>query len=200
MGFISIMNKALFLCLLTVFLFTSCDDGKNNLNNGETSGKINTVSVIIDDELWNGEIGDSLRNKFASPVLGLPQEEPILTINQFPVKLLEGFMYNSRNIIVVKKTSKSDYKLEENDNKNPQIVARFSGKTVSHCGNCRTSRGLHSIHCVTSKVRLAQKLSQSATFGSAHRSITLLNSSRLRAFFAGSRQVGTVVPDQKQRE
>ena len=124
------MNKALFLCLLTVFLFTSCDDGKNNLNNGETSGKINTVSVIIDDELWNGEIGDSLRNKFASPVLGLPQEEPILTINQFPVKLLEGFMYNSRNIIVVKKTSKSEYKLEENEVKNPQIVARFSGKTV----------------------------------------------------------------------
>jgi hypothetical protein len=35
-------------------------------------------------------VGDSIRNKFASPVLGLPQEEPIFLLNQYPVKLLEG--------------------------------------------------------------------------------------------------------------
>jgi hypothetical protein len=32
---------------------------------------------VIDDQQWNGEIGDSIRNKFASPVIGLPQEEPL---------------------------------------------------------------------------------------------------------------------------
>jgi hypothetical protein len=31
---------------------------------------------VSGDQLWN-EVGDSIRNKFASPVLGLPQEEPI---------------------------------------------------------------------------------------------------------------------------
>jgi hypothetical protein len=36
-------------------------------------GKVNNISVIIDEQ-WNGEIGDSIRNKFASPVIGLPQE------------------------------------------------------------------------------------------------------------------------------
>jgi hypothetical protein len=40
-------------------------------------GKINNISVIIDQQ-WNGEIGDSIRNKFASPVIGLPQEELFL--------------------------------------------------------------------------------------------------------------------------
>jgi hypothetical protein len=65
-------------------------------------GKVNNISVIIDDQQWNGEIGDSIRNKFASPVIGLPQEEP-LTINQYPLKLMEGFMTDSRNIIIVKK-------------------------------------------------------------------------------------------------
>jgi hypothetical protein len=41
-------------------------------------GRSTVFSVVIDDQLWNGEIGDSIRNKFASPVIGLPQEEPLL--------------------------------------------------------------------------------------------------------------------------
>ena len=95
-----------------------------------TSGKTNEVSVIIDDQLWNGEVGDSIRNKFASPVLGLPQEEPIFSLNQFPVKLLEGFMSNSRNIIVVKKEAKSQFRIEKNEYATPQIVVHISGQTV----------------------------------------------------------------------
>lgn len=107
----------------------SCNS-KEAKPNSETSGKINSVSVIIDDQLWNGEVGDSMRNKFASPVLGLPQEEPVFTLNQYPVKLLEGFMSNSRNIIVVKKESKSQFRIENNEYANPQTVVHISGETV----------------------------------------------------------------------
>ena len=45
---------------------------------------------FIDDNLWNGEIGDSIRKKFAAPVDGLPQEEPLFTLNQYPTKVFEG--------------------------------------------------------------------------------------------------------------
>jgi hypothetical protein len=31
----------------------------------KTNGKVNSISVVIDDQLWNGN-GDSIRNKFAS--------------------------------------------------------------------------------------------------------------------------------------
>jgi hypothetical protein len=31
----------------------------------KTAGKINTISVI-EDQLWNADVGDSIRNKFAS--------------------------------------------------------------------------------------------------------------------------------------
>lgn len=95
----------------------------------ETSGKINTISVIIDDPLWNGEIGDSIRNKFASPVIGLPQEEPLFTINQYPVKLLEGFATDSRTIIVVKKAAKNSFEINKNQYASPQNVFHISGKT-----------------------------------------------------------------------
>lgn len=96
----------------------------------ETLEKINSVSVIIDDELWNGEVGDSLRNKFAAPVLGLQDEEPLFVLNQYPVKLLDGFLTKSRNIIVVKKDSKAGFSLIENESSTPKILVRFSGRTV----------------------------------------------------------------------
>lgn len=122
------MNKIYFLLLLIPFLFLSCDKKKENLPRKAT-GKINTISVIIDDQLWNGEIGDSLRNKFASPVLGLPQEEPLFTINQYPAKLLEGFMTDSRTIIVVKKEEINKFEIKKNQYASPQNVFHISGKT-----------------------------------------------------------------------
>lgn len=123
------MNKTHFLYLLIAVFFFSCNEKKTKRTT-ETSGKINSVSVIVDDQLWNGEVGDSIRNKFASPVLGLPQEEPIFSLTQYPVKLLEGFMSNSRNIIVIKRESKSQFRIVENEYANPQIVVHISGKTV----------------------------------------------------------------------
>lgn len=124
------MKKALFLLLCAQFLFFACT--KKNASNGEkyASGKINTISVIIDDQLWNGEVGDSIRNKFAAPVIGLPQEEPLFTINQYPAKLLEGFMTNTRNIIVVKKGNKNNFEIVENEFVKPQNVFHFTGKNA----------------------------------------------------------------------
>ncbi len=123
------MKKAHFLCLIVLVLLVSCQK-KTVKRTTDITGKINNVSVIIDDQLWNGEVGDSVRNKFASPVLGLPQEEPNFTLNQYPVKLLEGFMSNSRNIIVIKKSATSQFKIVTNEYVNPQVVVHISGRTV----------------------------------------------------------------------
>ena len=122
------MNKTHFLYLLFTLILFSCSK-KNDVLPRETSGKINTIPVIIDDPLWNGEIGDSIRNKFASPVIGLPQEEPLFTINQYPVKLLEGFATDSRTIIVVKKAAKNSFEINKNQYASPQNVFHISGKT-----------------------------------------------------------------------
>lgn len=127
MGFISIMNKAFFLFIILLILGCNDSSKKNDVN---YSGKLNTISVIIDDDLWNGEVGDSVRNKFASPVIGLPQEEPLFGLNQYPVKLLEGFKSNNRNVIIIKKGAKSEFKIEKSTLSNPQNIIRFSGKTV----------------------------------------------------------------------
>ena len=122
------MNKTHFLLLLIPLLFLSCNKKSDDLPRKAT-GIINTISVIIDDQLWNGEIGDSIRNKFASPVIGLPKEEPLFTINQYPIKLMEGFMTDSRTIIVVKKEDKNKFEIRKNQYASPQNVFHISGKT-----------------------------------------------------------------------
>lgn len=124
------MNKAPFLVLLVLLLLSSCKE-KKHLEQRVTTGKINTISVVIDDQLWNGEIGDSIRNKFASAVIGLPEEEPLFTINQYPTKLLEGFMTDSRTIIVIKKEAPNKFEIKQNQYASPQNVFHISGTTSS---------------------------------------------------------------------
>ena len=122
------MNKTHFLFLLFSFLFFSCTKKSDN-SPQKVAGKINTISVIIDDQLWNGEVGDSIRNKFASPVIGLTEEEPLFTINQYPAKLMEGFMTDGRTIIVIKKEEENEFSVKKNQYASPQNVFHISGKT-----------------------------------------------------------------------
>jgi len=121
------MNKTHFLFLLLSFFLISCFKGEKQ--NDSVSGKTNTISIIIDDQLWYGEVGDSIRNKFASPVLGLTQEEPLFTINQYPARLLEGFVTDSRSIIVVKKTALDKFEIIRSKAL-PHNTFRIYGKSV----------------------------------------------------------------------
>ncbi|MEO5775530.1 MAG: DUF4837 family protein [Flavobacterium sp.] len=122
------MNKTLFLWLLVSVLASSCSFKKDELPEN-SSAAINTIAVIIDDQLWNGEVGDSIRNKFASPVLGLPQEEPLFSINQYPVKLFEGFSTDSRNLLIIKKGNENKFEFKQNEFATPQNAFHISGKT-----------------------------------------------------------------------
>ena len=123
------MNKVHFFLLLTAVFFLSCND-KRDYSTEKTTGEINTISVLIDDQLWKGEIGDSVRNKFASSVIGLPQEEPQFTINQYPIKFLEGFVVNSRNSIVIKKEAVGRFEIKKNEFATPQNIFYISGRNT----------------------------------------------------------------------
>lgn len=122
------MNKTHFLFLLLSFILISCFR-KNDNQPIPKEGKPNTISIIIDDQLWYGEVGDSIRNKLASPVLGLTKEEPLFTINQYPAKLLEGFVTESRSIIVVKKAATDKFEVIKNKSL-PYNTFRIYGKSV----------------------------------------------------------------------
>ncbi|WP_333807712.1 DUF4837 family protein [Flavobacterium sp.] len=123
------MKKLAFLTFVALSFLSCKENSKEEAKAilSESNGKINNVSIIIDDNLWNGEIGDSIRKKFAAPVDGLPQEEPLFNLNQYPTRVFEGFVRKSRNVIVIQKGSESGFVNTVDKYAKPQNISVISG-------------------------------------------------------------------------
>lgn len=117
-----------FLALLLSVLLFSCQDKEPKKQ--APNSAINSLAIAINDNLWTGEIGDSLRKKFAAPVDGLPQEEPLFTIQQFPIRLFDANKNVNTNLILVKIEEKSSFKMVENKFMKPQNLVMISGKSI----------------------------------------------------------------------
>ncbi|WP_026718652.1 DUF4837 family protein [Flavobacterium antarcticum] len=114
------------VCILLTF--SSCNDKESD--HIQPTCQINSLAIAVNDQLWSGEIGDSLRKKFAAPVDGLPQEEPLFTIQQFPIRLFDTHKTSHTNLILIKKEEKSGYRLVQNRFMEPQNLVIISGKTI----------------------------------------------------------------------
>ena len=90
--------RSIFLVLfLTGFLFSCNDSDKNSAPYRQKSvGNINSLQVIISDELWNNDVGGEIRKYFAAPTDGLPQDEPLFSINQMRPSTFSGFVKSNR--------------------------------------------------------------------------------------------------------
>src|SRR5690606_38764285 len=124
------MNKLLLL-LLGSFMLMACADGNKKEERilSNSSGNINNLTVILDQELWRGEIGEAVRAVLASPVHGLPQEEPLFTLRQMPPESFEGFMRKSRIFLHIQKGKPADFKLVKDPYAKPQVGVLIAGET-----------------------------------------------------------------------
>ncbi|SDD72575.1 protein of unknown function [Pricia antarctica] len=89
------------LALLLALSLTSCNEGKNQKYLPTSIGAINSMVVVIDNELWKGKVGDSIRKHFAAPVLGMPMDEPLFSIDQIAPKFFTGSIRSTRSILYV---------------------------------------------------------------------------------------------------
>ena len=127
------MKRLLFFSVLSALLFAACNDTNNDKNNTylpPSVGPINSVAVVIDNDLWEGTIGDTIRRYFAAPVDGLPTEEPTFTLHQIPPQVFEGNTRNSRNILIVQRGDEKKAFVKENLFAKPQVVCVVQGKQV----------------------------------------------------------------------
>ena len=116
------------LLIVAIALFVnSCKNEEELIP--ETPSQINSLAIAINDQLWSGEIGDSLRKKFAVPVDGLQQEEPLFTIKQFPIRLFDANKTSNTNLILIKKEEKTSYRLTKDRYLKPQNLVVISGRT-----------------------------------------------------------------------
>ena len=75
--------KSIYFTSLILFILISCvnNDNKNTYKQ-KSVGNINSLQILITDELWNNKVGEKIRDYFADPTEGLPQEEPLFSITQ----------------------------------------------------------------------------------------------------------------------
>jgi len=122
--------KHILFSVLTLMLLMSCND-KNKSNEKflpDASGAINSVSVVTENELWDGRVGDAIRAVLAKPIYGLPQDEPMFTVSQIPTSVFSGFVTKNRTVLKIETNKAAGIEISENVYAKPQKVIVVSGK------------------------------------------------------------------------
>ena len=111
---------------LVVLILFSCDKEVKNFK-PQSSGRINSISVIIDKSSWDGKIGDAIREKYASEFVGLPQVEEAFTLNYIPYEAFTGFGRTARNVIYINKKKQDKPRMIRDRYARPQLFLEVSG-------------------------------------------------------------------------
>ncbi|RMA66003.1 DUF4837 family protein [Ulvibacter antarcticus] len=123
--------KPIFYTLLTVLFLVSCNDGakKDNSYLPTSLGNINTLQVITPNDLWNGEVGEEIRTYFAAPADGLPQDEPLFSMNQMPPETYTGFARKYRLVLHATLANEDTVILKKDAYSKPQTIAFVTATT-----------------------------------------------------------------------
>lgn len=121
--------KIIGIVVLLVYIGACKDDGKTTYL-PESTGAINSLAVVMDNQLWKGEVGDKVREHFAASVVGLNMPEPLFTINYMPESVFSGAIQKSRAVLFVSKSDESKVGIKKDVYSGPQTVAIISGSTI----------------------------------------------------------------------
>jgi hypothetical protein len=123
--------KHILFTVLTLVLLMSCNDKKKSNQKflPDASGAINSVSVVTENEIWDGRVGDAIRSVLAKPIYGLPQDEPTFTISQIPTSVFSGFVTKNRTVLKIEMNKEAGIQILEDVYAIPQKVIVVSGKS-----------------------------------------------------------------------
>lgn len=157
--------KNLLLALFLTLLQTSCDDQPVKLV--DSIGNIKDVVVVIDNNLWDGIVGDSIRNNLARPVDGLIRDEPLFTLTQIKPEAFQGLLKKSRNYIYVKTDDKEGVTVATDRFAYPQTGITIASTSVESLAALISKNANNIIEVltkseVTEKQRLMNKVTMDA--------------------------------------
>lgn len=123
------MKNILFSLFFTFFLVGCNNFGAENERILSTSsGNINNVSIVLENDHWEGFIGEALRNTLAAPVDGLPQEEPLFSLNQMPPEAFTGFVRKNRLFIKIDEGKEANFRIFNETFAKPQTGVLITGQ------------------------------------------------------------------------
>lgn len=122
------------IALLSVIIFSSCEENNGKRDTSylpQSLGTINNLQVIITNELWNDSVGETIREYFAAPTHGLPQDEPLFSMNQMPPSTYTGFARKNRLFLYVDISDKEGVTFVQDKYSKPQTGVFVSATNAS---------------------------------------------------------------------
>ena len=118
-----------FILVVLTLLIISCNSSSSNAYVPESSGNINALTIVMNQNYWNGTLGKSIKNSLMEPYEGLPFDEPKYDLYHLDPSIFTGFARSGRNIIVFQKdTTNQGFRLIKNLWARPQITAIITGE------------------------------------------------------------------------
>jgi hypothetical protein len=118
------------LYLKAFCLLAACNDSNTKqVYKPQSSGNINDLSVVIDNDLWDVSVGETIRSTIGAPLYGLPQDEAQFTLRQIPSSVFSGFVKNTRLILKIRKGIAAATKFYKDPYASPQRMVMVSGMT-----------------------------------------------------------------------
>ena len=91
----------------------SCNENSTKKILTESKGKQNEIILVIDDDSWEGAIGDTLRKIFQFEIDGLPQPEQFFNLVKITPSQFTRFFRTHKNIMFVGKDFKDSYSMNK---------------------------------------------------------------------------------------
>ena len=121
--------KSYLITLVLLLTTISCQNKKSAPLVLSSNGNINTITVVMTDQLWAGTIGQAVRDMYAYPAEGLPQQEPLFDLKQIPPEVFTGFAQSSRSVLWIGIRDQTNIRIDKNTYAQPQTVAVFTAPT-----------------------------------------------------------------------
>lgn len=117
--------RSIITAIIAITVLVSCENsGKRDTSFlQESVGNINSLLIIAPNDLWNGGVGEEIRSHFAAPAIGLPQQEPLFSMNQMQPSTFTGFARKNRTFLQVSLGDKDSVFLGSNPYAKPQTGA-----------------------------------------------------------------------------
>ncbi|MEE4247620.1 MAG: DUF4837 family protein [Kangiellaceae bacterium] len=121
--------KKLLTVLFALAVLLGCEEKSKKRYKPASVGAINSLAVVMETRLWEGQVGDKVREYFAAPMVGLTWEEPLFTIEHMPEQVFTGMTRHRRSVLFVSIDSLDLAHIKTDLYATPQKVGVIKGKT-----------------------------------------------------------------------
>ena len=126
--------KLFSILFLIVFVLSSCKDSGMLSIMPQSTGKCGEVVVVMKENSWKGQIGDTVSSWLRQEVLILPQYEPTLKVIYVKPQAFKKIFQTTRNVIftdINPENKKTEIKIETDKYAAPQLYVTIKAASDS---------------------------------------------------------------------